>query len=181
MKWTVDASHSSVEFSVKHLMISTVKGRFKVYSGKVEFDEGKAHESKIDVNIDVSSVDTQDERRDGHLKSPEFFNTEKYPTITFRSTKVEKISDEEYKATGELTILDVTKEVVLDVEYAGQAKSHFGDNRAGFTAKTSINRKDFGLNWNVALEAGGVVVSDKVNISLDVELVEEVAKVEAVA
>ena len=175
MKWVIDGSHSSVDFSVKHLMVSTVKGAFGEVTGTIEFDDAHPANSEVDAVIQVGSINTRDEKRDGHLKSPDFFEVEKYPTITFKSTKVETISPTEHKVTGNLTIRDVTKEVVLEVDYTGQAKSPFGDTRAGFSAKTSVNRKDFGLNWNVALEAGGVMVSEKVNITLDIEAVQQAA------
>lgn len=175
MKWVIDGAHSSVDFSVKHLMVSTVKGAFGEVTGTIEFDDAQPTNSEVDAVIQVTSITTRDEKRDGHLKSPDFFDVEKYPTITFKSTKVETISPTEHKVTGDLTIRDVTKEVVLEVDYTGQAKSPFGDTRAGFSAKTSINRKDFGLNWNVALEAGGVMVSEKVNITLDIEAIQQAA------
>ncbi len=179
MNWIVDNSHSEVEFTVKHLMISTVKGRFKTLGGTVVFDPANHTTSEIDVTIDAASVDTHDEKRDGHLKSPDFFDVAQYPTLTFKSTNVEKISDENFKVTGDLTMHGVTKPVVLDVEYGGQGKSPFGYTAAGFTAKTSLNRKDFGLNWNVAMEAGGVMVSEKVNINLEIELIAQPAAVAA--
>ena len=171
MKWTIDGSHSSADFSVKHLMISTVKGSFSEVSGTIEFDDATPETSSVEATIQAASVHTRDERRDGHLRSADFFDVETYPTITFKSTSVEKVSDSEHKVTGDLTIHGVTKEVVLEVDYTGQAKSPFGDTRAGFTGKTNINRKDFGLNWNAALETGGVMVSDKVVITLDIEAI----------
>ncbi len=174
MKWVIDGSHSSAEFAVKHLMVSTVKGHFSEMAGEIEFDDANPANSAVEATIQVASINTRDEKRDGHLKSAEFFEAEKYPTITFKSTKVEKVSDTDHKVTGNLTIRDVTKEVVMDVEYAGQSKSPFGDTRSGFTGKTTINRKDFGLNWNVALEAGGVMVSEKVNIILEIEAILQV-------
>jgi polyisoprenoid-binding protein YceI len=176
MSWTIDNSHTLVEFSVKHLMVTTVKGRFTKVSGTGEFDEANPAKSYIEATIEADSITTGDEKRDGHLRTGDFFEVEKYPTITFKSSKVEKISDEEYKITGDLTIRDVTKEVTLVTEYAGKIKSPFGDIRAGFSAHTSVSRKDFGLNWNVALETGGVLVSDKVQINLEVELAEIAAQ-----
>lgn len=171
MKWVIDSSHSEVEFTLKHLMVSTVKGRFQKVSGDADFDEADPSGAYVDVTIDVSSIDTHDEKRDGHLRSPDFFDAAQYPSITFKSTKVAHSGGNEYKVTGDLTMHGVTKPVTLDVEYSGQAKSPFGHTAAGFSAKASLNRKDFGLNWNVALEAGGVMVSDKVNINLEIELI----------
>ncbi len=181
MNWIIDGSHSIVEFSVKHLMITTTKGRFQNVTGKGEFDEATPEKSWIEATIETASVNTNDEKRDGHLRAADFFDSENFPLMTFKSNKVEKISDEEYRITGNLTIRDVTQPVTLQAEYAGQVKSPFGDTRSAFSARTSISRKDFGLNWNMALESGGVMVSDKVQISLDVELIAQEAKVEAVA
>ncbi len=171
MKWNIDGSHSSAEFSVKHMMITTTKGKFKVLSGTLDFEEGKVEGSYVEATIEAASIDSHDEKRDGHLRSADFLDVEKYPNITFKSTQVEKVKDDEWKVTGDLTIRDVTKSVVLDVEYAGQSKSPWGATAAGFSGKTSINRKDFGLNWNVALETGGVLVSDTVKISLELEAI----------
>lgn len=173
MAWTIDNSHSEVGFNVRHMMISTVRGSFHKFSGAVDFNEADPVASTVDVAIDVTSVDTRDEKRDGHLKSPDFFDAEKFPSMTFKSTKVEKTSDTTGKLHGELTIKDVTKPVTLDVEYLGQAKSPWGTTSAGFAAKTSIDRKDFGLNWNVALETGGILVGDKVNIAIELEVVKQ--------
>jgi polyisoprenoid-binding protein YceI len=182
MSWNIDSAHSEVEFTVKHLMVATVKGRFQKVSGTAEFDETNPAASHVEATIDATSIDTHEANRDGHLRAPDFFDTEKYPTLTFKSTKVEKANDNEYKVTGDLTIKGVTKSVTLDVEYAGQTQNPFSKNtHAGFTAKTSINRKDFGLNWNVALETGGFMVSDKVNINLEIELVAVAAEAPATA
>ncbi|NWJ98667.1 MAG: polyisoprenoid-binding protein, partial [Chloroflexi bacterium] len=157
MSWTIDNSHTSAEFSVRHLMVTTVKGRFTKVSGTGEFDEADPSNSWVQATLESESINTGDEKRDGHLRTADFFEVEKYPLITFKSSRVEKISNEEYKIIGDLTIRDVTKEVTLAAEYAGQVKSPFGDIRAGFSAHTSISRKDFGLSWNVALETGGVM------------------------
>lgn len=181
MSWTIDSSHSLVEFSVKHMMITTVKGRFEKVSGQGEFDENAPEKSWVEATIETSSINTANEQRDGHLRSAEFLEVEKYPTITFKSKKVEKVSTEEYRITGDLTIRGVTQEVTLNTEYAGEVKSPFGDVRAGFSARTSINRKDFGLNWNVVLETGGVLVSDKIQINLEIELVKQAATEPALA
>ncbi len=175
MTWIIDPSHSVVEFSVKHMMVATVKGRFEKVSGSIELDDVNPSASKVEATIETSSINTSDEKRDGHLKSGDFFEVEKYPTITFTSTSVKKVSDGEYKAEGDLTMHGVTRPVTLEIEYSGQAKGPYGDTRAGFSAHTSVNRKDFGLNWNVGLEAGGVLVSEKVNINLEISAVLQVA------
>lgn len=175
MSWNIDTAHSVVEFSVKHMVVATAKGRFEKVSGQAEFDEANPANSWVEATVETASINTGDANRDGHLKSADFFEVEKYPTITFKSTKVEKDGDE-FKVTGDLTIHGETKPVTLNVEYNGQGTNPFTKNtHAGFSAKTSINRKDFGLNWNVALEAGGFLVSDKVNIVLEVELVKVTA------
>lgn len=176
MKWVIDSSHSLVEFAVKHLMVSTVKGSFTGFEGVIQFDENATSDDlhSVKATIDATTIYTRDQKRDGHLKSAEFFDVDRYPTITFESTKVHKISNNEFRVIGNLTIHGVTREVTLEVEYGGTTKSPFGQTAAGFTARTSVNRKDFGLNWNVTLEAGGVMVSEKVNITLEIEAVLQV-------
>jgi polyisoprenoid-binding protein YceI len=169
MTWTIDNSHTLAEFSVRHMMVSNVKGRFDQVSGSFEFDEANPSASSIEVTISVASITTRDEKRDTHLKSPDFFDAETHPNITFKSTEVEKTGDNAFKVTGDLTIRGVTKPVVLDVEYNGQGKNPWGIATIGFNASTSINRKDYGLNWNVALEAGGMLVGETVKINLEVE------------
>ena len=173
MSWIIDPSHTRAEFAVKHLMISTVRGQFTDISGTVDFNENDPTKSKVDVQIGVASLLTRDEKRDAHLKSPDFFEVEKYPTMIFKSKRATKIDPLHGKLVGDLTIRDVTKEVTLDVDYAGQAKTPWGTTSAGFTATTTINRKDWGLNWNVALETGGVLVGDDVKINLEVEIVKQ--------
>ena len=173
MTWNLDLSHSEVNFAVKHMMISTVRGKFNKFSGTIDFNEADPTHSSIDVSIDVASIDTRDEKRDGHLKSGDFFDVEKFPAITFKSTKVEKVSDSTAKVTGDLTIRGVSRPVVLDVTYAGQAKSPWGTTSAGFSASTKISRKDWGLTWNVALETGGVLVGEDISIAIEAELVKQ--------
>jgi len=174
-KWDFDLSHSSINFHVRHLMVSKVHGRFSKWGGTLLLDEADLTKSQLDVSIDASSIDTKDEKRDGHLRSADFFDVEKFPAITFKSTKIEKTSDG-YKVTGNFTIKDVTKEVVLDVEGDGQqVKDPWGGTRTGFSATTKLNRKDFGLNWNVALEAGGFLVGDKIDINLEIEAIKAAA------
>lgn len=179
MAWEIDATHSQVAFSVRHLMITTVKGQFKIISGQVHIDEQNPANSWVEAEADVASIDTRDEKRDGHLRSADFFEAEKYPKITFKSTKVERVSGEEFKVTGDLTMHGVTKQVTLDSEYTGQIKDTWGNLRTGLSANTTINRKDFGLNWNVALESGGVMVSENVKIEIDLSTVNKTAAAEA--
>jgi polyisoprenoid-binding protein YceI len=173
MAWEIDPSHSQATFTVKHMMFSTVRGQFKVLSGHVHIDEQHPENSWVDAQVDASSVDTRDERRDGHLKSPDFFDVQNYPTLTFKSNKIEHVSGDEYKVYGDLTMRGVSKPVVFDGEYNGQGKSPYGILVAGLSAKTKINRKDWGLNWNAALESGGVLVSDQVTIEIDLEVLQK--------
>jgi len=180
MAWNIDATHSQATFSVKHMMITTVRGHFDVLSGQLHIDEEHPENSWVEAEADAASINTRDARRDGHLKSADFFEVEKYPKIIFKSTKVESKGDNEYRVTGNLTIRDVTKEVTFDAEYSGQLKDAYGLQRAGLSAKTSINRKDFGLTWNAVLESGGVAVSEKVNIEIDLAAVQQ-APVQEVA
>jgi polyisoprenoid-binding protein YceI len=156
-------------------MISKVTGHFKVWSGKLLIDEQQHANSEIDVEIDASSIDTKEQQRDDHLRSPDFLDVQKFPKITFRSTRVEKIDDQHFRVAGDFTIRDVTREVVLDVEHFGKAKDPWGGERAGFSATTSIDRRDYGLTFNIPLEGGGVVVGEKVNITLEIEAVKDVA------
>ncbi len=169
MAWNIDTAHSQVTFAVKHMMVSTVKGNFKVFGGKLEIDEANPANSWIEAEADVKSVDTRDERRDGHLRTSDFFDADNYPTIAFKSKKVEPVSANEFRILGDLTLRGVTKEVVFNAEYAGQVKDPYGKQRAGLNAKTSINRKDFGVAFNGLLESGNAIVSDKVTIEIDLE------------
>lgn len=171
MAWEIDASHSQAMFSVKHAMITTVRGQFKVLSGKLNIDEQNPANSWVEAQVDAASIDTRDERRDGHLRSPEFFDATAYPTINFKSTSVVPTGSNEYKITGDLSMHGVTKPTVFTAEYAGQGKDAFGMQRAGLSAVTKINRKDWGLTWNAALETGGVLVSDDVKIEIDLSAV----------
>jgi polyisoprenoid-binding protein YceI len=173
MAWIIDSAHSEVNFSVRHMMISNVRGRFEKLEGVVEFDENDPTLSSVEVKIDASSINTREPQRDGHLKSPDFLEVEKYPFISFTSKRVEMHGQSQGRITGDLTIKDVTKEVVLDVDYAGTARSPYGNTSAGFSASTKINRKDFGLTWNVALETGGVLVGEDININIEVELIKQ--------
>jgi polyisoprenoid-binding protein YceI len=169
--WQIDPAHSHVEFAVRHLMISTVKGRFSDVSGTVTgIDEGE--EPSIDVSIGAASIDTRENQRDAHLRSADFFDADRFPTLRFRSTRVVADGDG-LKVTGNLTIKDVTKDVTLAVTQEGRGKDPWGGERAGYSATTKINRKDYGLTWNQLLETGGVAVGDEIRISIDVELVKK--------
>jgi polyisoprenoid-binding protein YceI len=181
MAWQIDTSHSQVEFSVRHMMISNVRGRFESLAGTVEFDEANPARSTVDVQIEAASVNTRDPRRDGHLKSPDFFDAEQYPYLTFKSKRVVPETENTGKIVGDLTIRGVTREVVLDVYYSGLAKSPWGTTSAGFSAETRISRKDWGLNWNQALETGGMLVGDEIRIAIELEVVRQEAPAEAVA
>ena len=171
MAWEIDPSHSAVTFSVKHMMFSTVRGQFNVLSGHLHIDEQHPENSWVDAQVDASSVDTRDDRRDGHLKSPDFFDTEKYPTITFKSTKIEHTTGNEYKVYGDFSLHGVTKPVLFKAEYNGQGKNPWGMQVAGLSAKTKINRKEWDLGWNQALETGGLLVGEDVTIQIDLEAV----------
>ena len=177
--WQIDTAHSAAEFAVRHMMISTVKGHFADVTGTVLMDEANPSASKVTVSIPVASIDTRDAKRDAHLKSPDFFDAEKYPTITFASKRVTGSITGEFKLVGDLAMHGVTREVSLDVQAAGRGKDPWGGEVAGFSAKTRINRKDFGLEWNVALETGGVLVGEEITISLDVELKKQAAQAAA--
>jgi polyisoprenoid-binding protein YceI len=169
--WAIDPAHSDVEFSVRHMMLSNTKGHFAGVSGAILFDESDLTNSSVEVEIDASSVDTREPNRDAHLKSADFFEVEKYPTIAFKSTDIKKVDDETYEVTGDLTIRDVTRPVVLETTYNGRNTSPWGTQVLSVSAETNINRKDYGLTYNVALETGGFVVGDKVKISIEVEAI----------
>jgi polyisoprenoid-binding protein YceI len=171
--WTADPMHSIAEFAVKHFVVATVKGRFRDLDATLHIDEANPERSWAEAKIAVASVDTNVEVRDNDLRSDNFFSAEKFPYITFRSTRVERLDDERFRLTGDLTIRDVTKQVVLDGEYEGQIDSPYGDRRAGFTATTQINRSDFGMRWNQVIESGGVAVGDKVKVTIHIEAVRQ--------
>jgi polyisoprenoid-binding protein YceI len=169
--WTIDPAHTSAQFAVRHLMVSTVRGEFGKVSGTVNLDEHDPAKTSIDATIDATSINTRVAKRDEHLKNPDFLDVAKYPTITFKSKKVEKVADTKFKVTGDLTLHGVTKEVVLDVEGSPTPiKDPSGNLRIGGVATTKINRQDFGLQWNRTLETGGVVIGDEVSITIDIEL-----------
>jgi polyisoprenoid-binding protein YceI len=170
--WNIDATHSNAEFKIRHLMISNVKGHFSKVSGALTLDESDVTKSSVKATIDVASIETRDAQRDTHLKSADFFDVEKFPEMTFRSTKVVQKSVGEGTVEGELTIRDVTKSVVFDVTGpTEQTKDPWGNLRVGVEATTKISRKEFGLTWSAPLEAGGVMVGDEVTITLEVEFV----------
>ncbi len=173
MSWKIDPSHSLIEFSVKHMMFTTVRGRFKSFDGAIQIDEEHPEGSYVEGTIDVASIDTNEPQRDGHLRSADFFDVEKYPTMSFHSTRIEPVGDHRFKLYGEMTIKDVTREVVFDVVEEGQGQDPWGNQRRGLSANTKLSRKDFGLNWNVALEAGGWLVGDEVNVSIELQIVQE--------
>ena len=173
--WSVDPVHSQVGFSVKHLVISNVRGEFSKYEGKVALDDTDLTRSSVEATIDASSIDTRVTDRDNHLRSPDFFDVAKYPSITFRSTKVAKAGKDQLQITGNLTLHGVTRPVVLDVALSSEVKGMGGETRRGFSASTKINRKDFGLTWNKLLEAGPAV-GDEVAITLDLETVKDQPK-----
>jgi len=181
MAWIIDVSHSGIQFSVKHLGISTARGTFTSFTGTIDADEQNPTAAKVDVQIETASINTRDEKRDAHLRSPDFFDADTYPTITFKSTRVEQLDASNGKLYGDLTIKDITKPVVLNFEFAGLAKSPWGTTSAGFSAETKINRKDWNLNWNVALEAGGWLVGEEVKIAIELELLKQVEQPEAAA
>src|SRR6202046_81434 len=172
--WQIDPAHTNVEFSVRHMMISNVKGQFQKTSGTIATSGTDPASAKIDATIDATSINTRLNKRDAHLKSPAVLDVDKFPTITFKSTKVEADGAGKWKVTGDLTLHGVTKPVVLEVEGTGTPITDpMGNTRAGASATTTINRKDFGLTWNQPLETGGVMVGDEVAISIDVEAIKK--------
>ena len=170
--WKIDPTHSHVEFAVRHLMISSVKGRFGVVEGTVVTGEGHPATADVNVTIDAASIDTREAQRDAHLKSADFFDVEKFPTLTFHGTRLGGAGDR-FTLTGDLTLHGVTREVTLDVTAEGRGKDPWGGDRAGYSATGKIKRSDFGLTWNQVLEAGGIAVGDEIKIALDVELVKQ--------
>ena len=168
--WKVDPVHSSAEFKVKHMMISNVKGHFTGISGVLSLDEKNIANSSVEASIDAASITTREAQRDAHLKSPDFFDVEKFPVLTFRSTSVQRTGAGELAVTGDLTIRGVTRPVVFQVEGpTPEGKDPWGNTRIGLSATAKINRKDFGLTWNAALETGGILVGDEVTLALDVQ------------
>jgi polyisoprenoid-binding protein YceI len=169
--WNLDTVHSGINFSVRHMVVSKVRGRFAKFTGNIELDESDLSRSVVEATIEASSIDTGTAQRDDHLRSADFFDVEHFPQIQFRSTGIEKLGTERYRLTGELTIRGASRSIALDVEYGGRGKDPWGNERVGFTAKGAFDRKDFGLGWNQVLETGGVLVSDRVEIELEVQAV----------
>lgn len=172
-KWAIDPTHSEITFKVKHLMISNVKGEFRTFQANIDGEDFT--NSTISANIDASSISTNNNDRDTHLKSPDFFEVEKYPVITFVSTSIKKVDDDEFKLVGDLTIKGTTKEITLDTEFGGFMKDPYGNEKAGFSINGKLNRKDFGLNWNAALEAGGVMVANEIKIYAEVQFIKQIS------
>lgn len=171
-KWTIDHSHSEIAFKVKHLMITNVKGIFNDYSASIYTTGDDFTTAEVDFWMDPNSLDTKDEKRDAHLRSSDFFDVANHKAISFQSSSIEPVDDDgSFDLWGDLTIRGITKKIKLNVEFGGVVKDPWGSERAGFTINGTIHRKDWGLNWNTALEAGGVLVGDKVTISCDVELI----------
>lgn len=172
-KWSLDNSHSNVKFTVTHLVISEVDGYFKTFDGSMVSSKPDFTDARIEFSVDVNSINTDNEMRDNHLKGDDFFNAEKFPKMKFTSLEFKKINDKKYELTGNLTIRDVTKKVKFDVVYGGQMKDPWGNQKAGFKAKTTINRLEYGLKWNTVTEAGGAVVGPDVDITINVEFAKE--------
>lgn len=172
-KWVLDPAHSEITFKVKHLMISHVKGAFKTFEASIDGEDFRS--SNFNVTIDTGSISTNNDDRDAHLKSPDFFEVDQYPKITFASKSLKKVDDDEFKLIGDLTIKGTNQEIKLDTEFGGFMKDPYGNEKAGFSIKGKLNRKDFGLNWNAALEAGGVMVGNEIKINAEVQFVKQVS------
>ncbi|MDQ0219709.1 polyisoprenoid-binding protein [Peribacillus cavernae] len=172
-KWVVDASHSSIDFSVKHMMVAKTKGVFNKFDASIEADPADLTSANIEFTIDTASIDTRNNDRDTHLRSADFFDVENKPSITFKSTKIVKTSDDEYDVTGDVTIKGVTRSETFAVTFEGQGKNPWGQEVAGFSGKGTINRSDYDLTYNAALETGGVLIGDKITISLEIEASKE--------
>jgi polyisoprenoid-binding protein YceI len=168
--WDIDPNHSTVEAVARYAMLTSVRGRFASFTGAITVGE-TLQDSNVQVEIDASSIDTRNETRDGHLKSEDFLHVEQHPTIRFRSTRVEQVGDGDYRVWGDLTMRGVTKEVELDMTFDGIGSDPWGNTRAGVVATTTINRKDWGVNWNAAIEAGGVLVGDRLKIELNISAI----------
>jgi polyisoprenoid-binding protein YceI len=174
--WNLDTAHSGIHFSIRHMVVAKVRGRFAKFDGTVALDGEDLTRAVVDVTIDAASIDTSTPARDEHLRSPDFFDVARFPQLRFRSSRVERVGVDRYRLIGDLTIRDVTREIALEVEHGGQAKDPWGNLRAAFTARGSIDRKDFGLRWNQVLEAGGFLVGDKVEIELEIQAVKATAE-----
>ena len=169
--YNVDPKHSEIAFTVRHMMFAKVRGQFEKWSATLAYDEADPTRSKIRVEVETASIDTRDAQRDGHLRSPDFFQSDEFPKMIFEGKRIQAAGAGRYKLTGDLTIRDATREVTLDVEHTGSGKDPWGNRRLGFRATGAIQRGDFGLKWNQALEAGGVMLSDKVDIDVEVQVI----------
>ena len=174
-RWEIDSSHSGIHFSVRHLVIAKVRGQFSRWTGSLTVPAGDFSHASLEVIIDAASIDTGVADRDVHLRSADFLDAERYPELRFRSTGVERAGDDRLRVVGELTIKDVTREVALDVEALGLAKDPWGHERAAFSGKTSVDRREFGLTWNQALETGGVLVGERIDIEIEIQAVKQAA------
>ncbi|MCA9941455.1 MAG: YceI family protein [Anaerolineales bacterium] len=173
MTWQIDHAHSHILFTVRHMMISKVRGRFDAFRGEINFDENNPEQTMVSVEIDANSISTRESQRDGHLKSPDFLDVENYPTLTFQGKRVEQTGAQTGKLIGDLTIRGITREVSLAVDYAGTAQSPWGATSAGFSAEATIDRRDWNLTWNQALETGGLLVGNDIKIEIELELVKQ--------
>lgn len=171
--WTIDPAHTTVEFAVKHMMISTVKGRFANFSATVTTDGADPEKARVEASIDAASLDTREPSRDTHLRSADFFDAESYPKLAFVSKRIDGSLDGKFKVIGDLTIRDTTREIVFDVEYEGAGKDPYGNEKRAFIATTKLDRRDYGLLWNVALETGGLLVSNDVRITIEAQFKRE--------
>ena len=172
-QWRIDRAHTNVGFAVKHMMIATVHGRFTDVDGTVRYDEEDHSRSSLEISIRTASIDTRDAERDAHLRSADFFDVAKYPVMTFRSTRIQSTGGQTLRIAGDLTILGVTRPITLEAVEEGRGKDPWGGDRAGFSASTTLDRRDFGLDWNQALEHGGWLVGHDIKVTLDVELVRQ--------
>ena len=168
-KWVIDADHSLVEFSVKHMMIAKVRGNFAKFDANITADSSDLTTAAIEFTIDTASISTKNEDRDNHLRSADFFDVESYPNITFKATEITKVSGDDYKVSGDVTIKGVTRPETFDVTFEGEGKDPWGNTKAGFSAKTKVNRSDYGLTYNAALETGGVLIGDQITINIELE------------
>jgi polyisoprenoid-binding protein YceI len=169
--YTLDPAHSTVGFVARHAMVTNVKGKFNDFTGSLHLDGGDPSKSTASIDVKMDSIDTGSADRDGHLKSADFFRTDEFPTMTFRSTSAQALGGDDYRITGDLTILGVTRPLTIDLEFNGSAKDPFGNERVGFEGKAEILRSEWGLTWNAALETGGVLVSDKIKLNFDVSAI----------
>jgi polyisoprenoid-binding protein YceI len=181
MNWQIDPAHSHIAFSVRHMMVAKVRGEFTRFDGAITLDEGRPDRTQVSIRIDAASIDTRLEARDQHLRSADFLDAEVYPSVDFVSRQVELLGSDRARLEGDLTIRGVSRPVVLDVEYSGQAQSPWGTTSAGFSATTRLRRKDWGLNWNQALETGGWLVGDEITVTIELELVKKPEEMETVA